>query len=267
MNKPIIKILAISVSIFFITSAAFSQEEIEYKKFKLENSSCDVGVRYKNTPKGIVVGVSAIATGKGDEFRKWKVSEIKLKLGGERYKPDKEGKFYVTEESLFRVPGAIVFAAIGALSDYGGSGLEEGISKTGAAIGFGLIALQANGEITGECCIFNVPAATVDKIEEGKDSIEILIENEDQHLKDIIKIGLIKPTGEMAKKFDYDKMNQGDLLSLVDDLKGRIVSLEKEQSEYKYGQDPEYDDIQRKIEKLETERGMAYKIWFERRQE
>ena len=258
------KIFIIFLFLSFFGKFAFSQEEIEYKKFKLEESSCDVGVRYKNTPKGMILGVSALATGKGAEFRKWKVSGIKLNIGGERFKPDIDEKFYVTEESFWRVPGAIVIAAIGAFGEYGGSDMNNTLSKIGVGLGLGLLALQANGEITGERCIFSLPADVVAKIKEGQDTIEIMIENENLHLNNTIKIGVTKPTGELKDKYNYDKMSQKDLIDLVGSLKSKIVSLEQEQSAYKYGEDPQYDEIQRTIEKLETERGMAYKTWFER---
>ena len=259
-------VLGVPILYFAFAPCVFALEEVEYKKFKFEDASCDVGIRYRNTNNGMAVGVSAIATGKGAEFRKWSVSEIKLSMGGERFRPDTESKFYVTEESFFRVPGAIVIAAIGMLNDYGGSDFENGISKIGVGLGLGLIVLQAKGEITGERCVFNIPAKKVDDIKEGEDSIDILIENEGLHLKESIRIGLIRPTADAALRFGFEKMGQAALLKKVDTLKVEIDSLEKEQADYKYGQDPKYDEIQRRIENLETERGMAYKTWLERRQ-
>ncbi|MCX5667658.1 MAG: hypothetical protein NTY34_05040 [Candidatus Omnitrophica bacterium] len=259
------KILAAAILFLFSASSAFSNEDVEYKKFKFEESSCDVGVHYKSAQKGLFIGFSAIATGKGAEFRKWKVSDIKVNVDGRRFKPDKESNFYVTEESLFRVPGAIVFAAIGAFGEYGGSNLNNNLSKIGVGLGMGLIALQAKGEITGERCVFNIPPDKLDKISEGRDYIEILIENENLHLKESIKIAVIKPSGELSDKYNFANMTQDGLTDIMDTLKDRIVVLEKEQADYKYGQDPEFDVIQKKIESCETERGMAYKSWFERK--
>ena len=257
-------ILALFILGSFAARTVFSQEEIEYKKFKLEDASCDVGVSYKKISEGLLVGISAIATGKGAEFRKWSVSGIKLNIAGKRLIPDKEGKFYVTEESFFRVPGAIVFAAIGALGDYSNNDFENAIGKIGVGLGLGLIALQAKGEITGERSVFRIPNELANKIKEGKDAIEITIENEGQHIKNEIKIGLIMPTGDTVAGFNFDKMNSPELLKRVDALQGQIVSLEAQQADYKYGQDPEFDNIQKKIETLETERGVAYKTWLER---
>ena len=56
IGKNIAAVAALIASIVF-APAAYPQEEIEYKKFKLEDASCDVGVRYKKTPKGLILGV------------------------------------------------------------------------------------------------------------------------------------------------------------------------------------------------------------------
>ncbi len=257
------KIIVVLICIMLCAGQSFSNEEMEYKKFKLEESSCDVGVHYKSTQKGLLIGISAIATGKGAEFRKWEVSDIKIKIDDRSFRPDKESNFYITEESLFRVPGAIVFAAIGAFGEYGGSNLNNNLSKIAVGLGMGLIALQAKGEITGKRCVFNIPSDKLDKIDEGRDSIDILIENKDLHLKESIKIAIIKPLGELGDKYNFANMTQDGLSDLMNTLKDRIVVLEKEQATYKYGQDPEFDVIQKKVESCETERGMAYKAWFD----
>jgi hypothetical protein len=258
------KVIVIMVCVLSYVGVCFSGEEIEYKKFKFDESLCDVGVRYKNTQKGLLIGVSAIATGKGAEFRKWEVSDIKMNMGGRRFRPDKESKFYVTEESLFRVPGAIAFAAIGAFGEYGGGDLNNNLSKIGVGLGMGLIALQAKGEITGSRCLFNIPSDELANIDEGRDYINIIIKNDDLHIENSIKIAIIKPSGELSDKYNFTKMTQDGLSELMNTLKDKVVVLEKEQAEYKYGQDPEFDVIQKKIEECETERGMAYKAWFDR---
>ena len=255
----------ILIPVLFWAGICFSQEEVEYKKFKFDDSSCDVGVRYKNTPKGLVVGVSAIATGKGAEFRKWNVSDVKLNINGRRFRPDKENKFYVTEESLFRVPGAIVFAAVGAFGEYGGSNLNNNLSKIGVGLGMGLIALTAKGEITGEYSVFNIPSEKLDSIDKGRDFIVIRIKNEDLHLENTIKVAIIKPSGELKDKYNYVGMTEESLAKLMGTLKEKITVLEKEQVSYKYGRDPEFDVIQRRIDDFETERGMVYRAWFEKK--
>ena len=256
---------SVLIPLLFWAGISFSQEEVEYKKFNFDASSCDVGVHYKSTPEGLVVGVSAIATGKGAEFRRWSVSDIKLNIDGRRFRPDKEGNFYVTEESLFRVPGAIVFAAIGAFGEYGGSNLNNNLSKIGVGLGMGLIALQAKGEITGERCVFNISPEKFDSIDGGRDFIIIRIKNEDLHLENTIKIAIIKPSGELKDKYNYADMSEGDIAKLMSTLKEKITALEKDRAAYKYGRDPEFDVIQKRIEGFEAERGMAYSAWFERK--
>lgn len=265
MRMLIYRSVIISIfAVIFCAGAVCAEEEIEYKKFKFDDAACDVGVRIKNTPKGMLVGVSALATGKGSEFRKWSVAGIKLNLDGQRRRADKEANFYVTEESFWRIPGAIAFAAIGAFGEYGGSNLNNNMNKIGVGLGMGILALQANGEITGERSLFIIPPETAAAIKEGSDAIEIRIQNENLHVNHDIKIGLMRPTGEVAVQYNYDKMSQKDLLNKVSSLKDQIATLEEEQSSYKYGEDPQYDELQKRIEKLETERGMAYKAWFER---
>lgn len=257
--RPFLPLLAL---ILLACHPAFSQEEVQYKKFKLENVSCDTGMFYRKTKDGMDIGVSAIATGKGAEFRKWDITDIRLYIDGERIRTDKTGKFYVRKESFFRIPAAVLFAALGTQIDVGGSSLEQGVAKAGMAVGLGLLVLQAHGEITGQKCVFNLDKDLEDKIVDGRDAIEITVENEDMHEKETIRIGIAKVLTETVKETEFDKMNKNDLQKLIDRLEGEVVALEKEQEMYRYGIDAEYDEIQRKVEKRQAERGMAYKVWF-----
>ncbi|MFH0764746.1 MAG: hypothetical protein V1927_07090 [Candidatus Omnitrophota bacterium] len=243
---------------------AFSQEEAQYKKFKLENVSCDAGMLYRKTDNGMEIGVSAIATGRGAEFRKWNVADIRLYIDAERIRPDKSDKFYVKKESFFRIPAAVLFAILGTQIDVGGSSLEKGIAKAGMAAGLGLLVLQAHGEITGEARVFNLDKDLEDKIVGGRDAVEITVENEDLHEKQTIRIGIAKTIAETSREADFKKMGKPELQELIDTMEGEVVTLEKEQGAYRYGIDAEYDEIQRKIEKCQTERGIAYKVWFEK---
>jgi hypothetical protein len=263
--KRLLSAALIPLSLLLAIPNACSQEEIEYKKFKLENASCDVGIRYKKTPQGVILGVSAIATGKGSEFRKWSIPDIKLRIGSDRIRPDHYGNFYVTDESLFRVPGAILIGVLAGLHDYGGSNFNNTLSQVCVGLGVGLIALTAKGEITGQRCVFYIPSDVFERIEEGRDSIEIAVANEDQHLKDSIRIGIVRPSFDTEQKYSFKGMSEDAILERMDLLKAKIVSLEDEQSAYKYGQDPEFDAIERKIEALETQRGLAYKAWYEKK--
>lgn len=256
---------ALILAAIFFTDAGFSQEEVLYKKFKLENVTCDAGVLYRNRmPEGMDIGVSAIATGAGAEFRRWEIAGIILSIDSERMKPGKTGKFYTRKESFFRVPAAVLFAAIGAQVDASGSGLEKGIAKAGTALGLGLLVLQARGEITGQNCIFSLNRTMADRIKPGRDFLEITVENKGLHLKEAVKIGIIKPGGKSGGRFNYRMMSRNELADLINTLDGQIVTLEKNQAAYKYGSDPEHDEIQRKIEKLQAEKGIAYGKWLEK---
>jgi len=247
---------------------SYCQEEAHYRNIKMENCSCHVGVRYKKQAQNTMMAVSAVATGKGAEFRKWDITAIRLIVGGDRIWPDREDKFYVRKENFFRVPAAILFAVIGAEAGYhmGGSGLDRGIASVGLAAGLGLLTLAAKGEITGQKGFFTLNAKTADGITPGVDFIEITAEDRDMHLKQEFKIGVIKPlyAPDMALA-DYEKMGSAELGKALDGMKGRLATLEEEQSSYRSGADPEYDRIQKEIEGLEAERGIAYTLWLEKR--
>ncbi len=263
--RNIASALSLALILSFFSPTAFpEEEEMQYKKFNLENVSCDAGILYKDTPYGMRVGVSAVATGRGAEFRKWSVSDIRLRIGRKAVRPDAAGKFFVTKESLFRVPAAVVFAAIGTQIDVDGTALEKGIGKAGAAIGLGLLVMQAKGDIDGMQCSFNLDKDTAASIESGRDAIEITMENPELRLKETVKIGIVRPSAGAEKRFDYSGMGQDELIAFVDRLEGEVAGLEKDQGSYKYGRDPEYDGLQRRIEELQAERGIAYKTWLER---
>jgi len=241
-----------------------SQEDLDYRKFKLENETCDVAILYRDKKDGADVAISAIAMGKGTNFRKWLVTDVRLRLGEERVRPDDYGKFYVRQESFFRLPAAVLFAALGTQINVSGSSLEQGIGKAGAAIGLGLLAWQAKGYIEGYKCSFHLNKEAADKIKAGRVFAEIKIENEDEHLQDTIKIGIAKRTTRADNKARYERMGQDDLAKLIASIGWRIKALGEEQASYKYGVDPKYDEIQFKIEDLETQRAIAHEIWFER---
>ena len=223
--KMIARVIFIVTALTLLAApAAFSEEEVMYKRSAEEMD----------------IGVSAIALGRGAEFRKWKIADIRLSISNEKIKPSEESKFYTKKESFVRIPAAVLFAAIGTQVN-----TEE-------------------GDISGTRAIFRLNKETVDKIAKGKDAIEITVENEDLHAKYRIKIGIAKLPLTLKTRFDYEKMSQEELLKVIDILEGQVMVLDKNQESYKYGTDPEHDEIQRKIEKLEAERGMAYEIWFEK---
>lgn len=228
----------------------------------MDNETTDAAVMYKIRSDGMDVAVSAVTMGKGAEFRKWEVTDIRLRIAGEAVKPDSYGRFYVTKESIFRYPAAVLFAVIGGFSTYGQSGLGAGITAAGAAIGLGLLATQAKGDITGRNATFKLSGGLAGRIGDG-DAVEITTEDPDFHWKDVIRTGLTAPSAvARTPPADYSGMTRDEIFTKMGAMKSEIEGLEVTQSSYKYGEDPEYDDIQKKIESLETERGLAYRAWY-----
>ena len=264
MRRTFIALILLSAAVFSAVPPVYSQEEAQYKKFKMDNETTDAAIMYKVRPDGMDVSVSAVTTGKGAEFRKWEVTDIRLRIAGEAVKPDSYGRFYVTKESIFRYPAAVLFAVIGATINTHGSGLSRGITAAGAAIGLGLLAATAKGNITGQNAMFRLSAELAGKIGDG-DAVEITTEDTNFHWKDVIRTGLIGPsdvTGTPGP--DYSGMTKDQIFARMDVMKSEIEGLEAKQSSYKYGEDPEYDDIQKKIESIETERGLAYRTWYKK---
>ncbi len=261
--KPIIAaVLCISVAALAAAPSAYSQEEAQYKKFKMDNETTNVAIMYKVRPDGMDVAVSAVTTGKGAEFRKWEVTDIRLRIAGEAVRPDSYGRFYVTKESIFRYPAAVLFAVIGAMSFDGCGSVGQGITAAGLTIGMGLLATQAKGEITGQNASFKLSGELAGKIRDG-DAVEITTEDTNFHWKDVIRTGLTGPSAVANTAApDYSGMARDEIFTKMDMMKSEIDALETRQASYKYGENPEYDDIQKKIESLETERGLAYRAWY-----
>lgn len=263
MKRAIAVLVIIAVSAFS-TIPVLAQEENQYKKFKMDNETTDAAVIYKIRPGGMDVAVSAVTTGKGAEFRKWEVTDIRLRIAGEAVKPDSYGRFYVTKESVFRYPAAVLFAVIGATVSAEGSELSKGVTRVGAAIGLGLLAATAKGNITGQNATFKLSDELANKIGDG-DAVEITTEDTNFHWKDVIRTGLMPPSAvAVTPSTDYSGMTKDQIFMKMDIMKSEIEGLETKQSSYKYGEDPEYDDIQKKIESLETERGLAYRAWYDK---
>jgi len=258
-----------SVPIFVVASLVFTsgissaKDNAEYRQFTLGKVSCDAAVSYKTTKDGLEVKVAAVAYGKGSEFRKWDVTDIRLHIGREAITTENSSRFFVKKESVFRYPAAVVFAALGTQASAAGSGFNKAVTATGATIGFGLLALMAEGDITGERDIFTLSWDTADKITEPGDCILITVEDTDEHLKETVRIALMKAPPE-EPRFDFTHMRQDELLQIMDTLGAQINTIRNNQSKYKRGADKEYDEMQGRIEALETERAHAYKTWFER---
>lgn len=211
-----------------------------------------------------MIGVSAVPFGKGAEFRKWRITDIRLAIGTNRVKPGQTNKFFVKKESFWKYPSAVLFAVIGAQMPAAGSNLDRVITRTGAAIGLGILTLAAEGDIAGERCIFNLDSARADRIIEGVDAIVITVENADIHRKETIAIGLARSPAATVTCDECAGLDQPGLKKLADDLAGEAKALETRQSALSSRSDPQYDVLQREIDRLETKRGIAYKMWLER---
>lgn len=262
MRKAILAVL-----ISCVASSAFAGGDMRYRRIGLEDAACDVGLLYSPRSSGADIVVSAIATGKGAEFRKWEVTDMRLRTPAGRLRPSAEGKFFVNKESFFRVPAAVVFAALGTQIPASGNTFSKGITRTGAAIGLGVLALTAKGDMAGRRCVFSLDAAAAAEVAGGDVCVEITIENRDLHLKRSVEACLGKPEAGPAKAPDYGAFTQDELRSSINALGMEAEMLRKEQAAFKGGADGQYEEMQRKIDDIETRRGIAYKVWYERDRE
>jgi len=154
------------------------------------------------------ITVSAIATGKGADFRKWKIANMRLDIADTKLKPapDTSDNFYVTRESLFRYPAAIVFAAIGTQYEVPGiaTGSVAGVmGKIGMAAGLGLLTSQAKGEITGLKSVFRLDKTALSDFKTKSGILRITIQNTDDHRKEKITVSLkYQPPEDAAEAAD-----------------------------------------------------------------
>jgi len=211
MNK-IVSIIIILMAGVSLTSFAKDEEALEYKGVKTRKAACDIGVLYVKTAGGMDVTVAAVATGKGAEYRAWEPTDIKLDIDGDIIRPDTSDKFYGTKESIFRLPAAFVFAAIGSqyemyatdCTKYGGVCFERGavaeaVDKTGMAVGMGLLVSQAKGEITGFKGTFKLDDTMAKKLYDKMGAVKIVIENREEQKKERIKVSLSAAFDEAVK--------------------------------------------------------------------
>jgi len=199
------KYIILLIVIFTITlsSFAFCEDGIEYRPIPMKDAYSHLAILYKKTQDGMTINVSAIATGKGIDFRKWNIKDLKLNSFGEKIKAEKDENFYVTKESFFRLPAALVFAAIGTqykqyayIAQPGHvcpvtseEAVEKGpigdtIDKAGMTAGLGLLVSQAKGELTGRKFTFVLDKDMAQKVSTGTVKIELTIENPEKHLKE-----------------------------------------------------------------------------------
>ncbi|MFH1305487.1 MAG: hypothetical protein ABIH74_03705 [Candidatus Omnitrophota bacterium] len=176
-------------------AVSYSNNDIQYEKITRHNGECSLGILYKKTPEGMDITVSAVATGKGASYRKWKIANMRLDIADAKLKPapDTSDNFYVTQESFFRYPAAIIFAAIG--TQYKAPTVAAGsvadiTGKIGMTAGLGLLTSQAKGEITGLKGIFRLDDAALSDFSAEGGILRVTIQNTDNHQKENVTVAL-----------------------------------------------------------------------------
>lgn len=193
-----------------------TSEWLQYKSTGEKDFELNAGIRYERKPDGTVdIDVASMASGKGADFRRWEVVDIKLDVKGSAVRPKTHRKIYGSQESLFRAPAALVFAAIGAAYGIYGkecsssgstcavsSGDHRGaVAKTidtaGMAIGLGLLASQAKGEITGQKASFTL---TNEEAKELK-GIKITVEHKTTNKKTKVTVPIENIPGDILGEY------------------------------------------------------------------
>jgi hypothetical protein len=190
-------------------------EGIQYKSVDVDRTTVDTGIHYQDTEGGgMNIDTSTLATGRGTDFRKWKVTDATLVVDGENIRPSGKENFYVPKESAFRKTATTVFIALGSqykgYTDKAQSGevcpvtgkpktdtesrghTEEAIDRAGMALGLGLLLSQAKGEITGQKCHFRLNKEQAQKVKEGKGVLKIGMENIDTRFRKQAEVPLGK---------------------------------------------------------------------------
>jgi hypothetical protein len=252
--------------LFFIVSlcrGADAGEDLQYRRIKLDDVVCDVGIAYRNAPYGMDIAVSSVALGKFEDFRRWRVEKIKLRIGDARIRPDKCEKFFVRKASFWKYPAAILWAVIG--SQYTGlksSGtFAEGIGKIGMALGLGILTLQAKGDIPGEVCTFRLKQDIANSISYGVDSVRIEIRNQDTNESDDIAVILTRAPQSSHDSSFYSRMPKDELLSRLDQIDAHIAGLQSDLKLCRSDKDPQCADIESKLESMRAEQAIIYNTW------
>ncbi|MDD3089504.1 MAG: hypothetical protein PHT95_06135 [Candidatus Omnitrophica bacterium] len=199
-----------------------TSEWLQYKSSDEKDYELSAGIRYERKPDGTVdIDVASMASGKGADFRRWEVVDIKLDVGGSAVRPKTHKKIYGRQESFFRAPAALVFAAIGAAygiygkecsssgstcavssGDHRGAAAKT-IDTAGMAIGLGLLASQAKGEITGQKASFTLTNGDAEELK----GIKLTVEHKTTNKKTKITIPVENIPGDILT--GYAKAHQG----------------------------------------------------------
>ncbi len=213
-----------AITVLILSACAMAEDNIQYETLTAGKAKCDVGILYKETEDGMELKVAGVATGKGSDFRRWEVTDIKLDANGESIRPSSTEKAWGGEESFFRLPAAFVFAAIGSQYErYGsecGSGqtcpvtgqpvggdahpgykgsTAQAIDKAGMAAGLGLLTAQAKGEVPILKCSFPLNRDLIAKFLAGKLKVKIKVENKDKNETKKAEVDLTKQFSDFVK--------------------------------------------------------------------
>lgn len=238
-SRSKVALIILIAALFAATSAFSSEERMEYKRFNPEEVSCYTAVKYNFSGDKLRVAVSAITCGKDSRPARWAVSGININIAGRSIKPNTSAEFFTRRESITGFPAAVAF---------------EALSRTPST---GLLVKRSEGDLSGLRHTFYLDTGTMEKIDEGRDFIEITLEDAKSSLKKTLKISLKKPPFE-EERFVYDAMSPEDLTKIIDALSAQEAVLEKNLANYRRDADPEYEEVERKIEDIQAERALAY---------
>ena len=75
----------------------------------------------------------------------------------------------------------------------------------------------------------------------------------------MIVAGTVTAIKAEEARFKFSEMRQDELMQIIEILENQVGTLKKNLGKYKEGVNPEYKEIQSKIEELESELQLAYK--------
>lgn len=206
------KVPPLDLSNYDTTVVPIGTEEVQYKKLGGDRVTLDTGTAYKMRSDGMDVDVAALPTGKGADFRKWTVDEVKLDVDGKTIEPSREEDFYVARESVAKEAAVATFVALGSQYRRCAEGAESGevcpvtgqrkeaserkdtsqdaIDKAGMAAGLGLLSSQAKGEIKGKKASFNLNKDQAQKVLDKKAQMKAVVSNKATHQSQTLKTTL-----------------------------------------------------------------------------
>ncbi len=203
---------SLDLSNYVTTTLVPGVEEVKYVDLEGDRTKCGAATLYKPTSQGMDVVVSTVVTGKGSDFRKWKICGVRMDIDGEVITPDKEEDFSIEKDSYYREAAAVTLAAIGSqcrcCADRAQSGevcpvtgqrkgaverkdgVADGIDSAGMAAGMGLLASQARGSIPAKKITFKLNREQAKKVLDKKGILRVAARNETAHQEQIFKVPL-----------------------------------------------------------------------------